>query len=443
MKNIAIQTPEWLNKNAIYQINPRTFSKEGTLESITKELVFLKDIGFNIIYLCSIFEEDDSEDIKNWSTRQKASKTGNPKNPYRMNDYFNIDEEYGTMDDLKELIRKAHELDMKVILDLVYAHIGPNAPIIHKYPEFVKQNPDGSFIYTQWNFAAIDFRCAGLREYLYCNMVYYISVIDADGFRLDASDYIPVDFWIEARRRIKAVKKDAVLINEGVAYGNLSDVYDSAYCFEWHDKLRSVYCNSESANQLRECHERFVKNVPSGSRLLRDIDNHDTVTDWKGRTETIAGNTGMEQMEVLNYLIDGIPMVYCGNELACEANLNMFANRFHMGDYEVTDRENKNSDASVRRQKIMKILNKMKSEDDLLCFGETIWLDALVSDDIIALKRVFGGREMLFIGNTQKHSIRVDTADILNHKKCILSNGEHKTENGILHLAPYEYVVFE
>ena len=91
----------------------------------------------------------------------------------------------------------------------------------------------------------------------------------------------------------------------------------------------------------------------------------------------------------------------------------------------------------------MKILNKMKSEDDLLCFGETIWLDALVSDDIIALKRVFGGREMLFIGNTQKHSIRVDTADILNHKKCILSNGEHKIENGILHLAPYEYVVFE
>ena len=139
MKNNAIPSPEWLNKNAIYQINPRTFSKEGTIEAITKELPFLKELGFNIVYLCPIFEEDKSENMDNWSVRQKASNTGNPKNPYRMNDYFNIDEEYGTMEDLKNMISKAHQLDMKVLLDLVYAHIGPDAPVIHKYPDFVKQ----------------------------------------------------------------------------------------------------------------------------------------------------------------------------------------------------------------------------------------------------------------------------------------------------------------
>ena len=62
----------------------------GGADSVCLCLV-LKELGFNIMYLCPIFEEDDSEDISHWSERQKKSGTGNPKNPYRMNNYFTID----------------------------------------------------------------------------------------------------------------------------------------------------------------------------------------------------------------------------------------------------------------------------------------------------------------------------------------------------------------
>lgn len=443
MKNNAIHSPEWLNKNAIYQINPRTFSKEGTIDAITKELPFLKELGFNIVYLCPIFEEDNCNDINNWSPRQIASKTENPKNMYRMNDYFNIDEEYGVIDDLKAMINKAHELNMKVLLDLVYAHIGPNAPIIKKHPEFVKQNPDGSFICTEWKFPALDFRSEGLREYLYCNMVYYIAVIDADGFRLDVGDKVPIDFWKEARRRIQTIKKDAILINEGTAYENMAIAFDSSYCWAWHDILRNVYCENESAVKIRELHEELELNMPFNSKLLRDIDNHDTVTDWDGRTEIVSTNKGMEQIEVLNYLIDGIPMVYSGNELACTAKLSMFANRFYMGNYDVTDRANKNSDASVRRQLVMKTLNGMKWESDLLCCGKTVWIDTSAPDSVIAFKRILNEDEILFFGNTKNSKVIIDIKDIADNKKCILYNGEHKIEYDMLHLSPYEYVVFK
>ena len=78
--------PQWFAKGNIYQINPRTFSPEGDLKSIGKELPFLRELGICAIYLCPIFKEDDS--ITNWSKRQIASQTNNPKNPYRMNDYF-------------------------------------------------------------------------------------------------------------------------------------------------------------------------------------------------------------------------------------------------------------------------------------------------------------------------------------------------------------------
>lgn len=442
MKNIAIKAPDWLRKNAVYQINPRTFSKEGTIGAITKELPFLKELGFNIIYLCPIFEEDDSDDINNWSTRQKASETGNPKNMYRMNDYFSIDCEYGNMEDLKEMIDAAHKLDMKVILDLVYAHIGPNAPIIQKHPEFVQQRPDGSFIYTEWNFPALDFRSEGLREYLWCNMVYYISVIDADGFRLDVGDYVPVDFWTEARRRIQKIKRDAVLINEGAMFEKLTYAFDSSYCFKWHDTVRKVYCKDEPATLLKEAYDHVVNKSPVGARILRDIDTHDTVTDWDGRTEVIAGHNGMEQIEVLNYIIDGIPMVYCGNELACTAYLNMFANRFHMGKFEVTDRDDKSSEASVRRQEIIKALNKMKACSELLDEGETVWVENSAPDSVVTLKRVLGDKEILFVGNTKNSEITVDAKDVLG-KKCILCNGSHKIENGMLTLGAREYALHE
>lgn len=443
MKNNAICPPEWLNKNAVYQINPRTFSEEGTINAITKELSFLKELGFNIMYLCPIFEEDSSNDINNWSMRQIASKTGNPKNMYRMNDYFNIDEEYGTMEDLKEMIDEAHKLGIKVLLDLVYLHIGPNAPIIQKHPEFVQQNPDDSFINTYWNFPALDFKSEGLREYLYCNMVYYIAVIDADGFRLDVGDAIPIDFWKEARRRIQNVKKDAVLINEGSTFENMAVAFDSSYCFGWHGILRKVYCENESASQIKTVHEELTAKMPCNAKVLRDIDNHDTVTDWEERTETIAGHKGMEQIEVINYLIDGIPMVYSGNELACSAKLSMFANRFHMGSYEVTDRKNKNSEASIRRQTIIKMLNKLKLESDLLCNGKTVWIDTSDPDSVIAFKRILNEKEILFFGNTKNSNVVVDMKDSANNKKCILYNGEHKIVDGMLYLGPHEYVVFE
>ena len=96
MLHKALGAPDWLTKGSVYQINPRTFSAEGTLKAVTRELPYLQDLGFTTIYLCPIFEADASENRDNWSDRQKKYETQNPKNPYRMNNYFRIDEEYGT-----------------------------------------------------------------------------------------------------------------------------------------------------------------------------------------------------------------------------------------------------------------------------------------------------------------------------------------------------------
>ena len=49
MKYKAICPPEWLSRSAVYQINPRTFSREGTIKAVTDELPKLKDLGFRAV----------------------------------------------------------------------------------------------------------------------------------------------------------------------------------------------------------------------------------------------------------------------------------------------------------------------------------------------------------------------------------------------------------
>ena len=443
MKYKAVCPPEWLSRSAVYQINPRTFSADGTIRAVTNELPKLKELGFRVMYLCPIFEEDDSENRDFWSTRQKKSETNNPKNPYRMNNYFKIDSEYGTEDDLREFIEEAHRLGMRVLLDLVYLHIGPNAPILKRHPEFARQDRDGNIICTEWNFPYLDYTSDGLREYLMCNMIYYLGEMDADGFRCDVGDGVPTDFWVEARRRMKAVKPDSVLINEGSNWNNLLKGFDSSYCFDWHVNLYKAFSGEISAAECRAFLEKLANEIPSGAKLIFDIDNHDTVTDWPKRTEKVAGHNGMEQIEVINYLLDGIPMVYCGNELADEAYHSLFANRFHMGRFETTDRRGLETlDYSLRRQEIMKGLNTLKLESDILCYGSTVWVDNSAPEKLLSFSREYNGKKITFIGNISREK----AASEFNAEfggRVLFSNGAEKISDGTIELEPRGYVVLE
>jgi len=443
MKYKAVCPPEWLSRSAVYQINPRTFSADGTIRAVTNELPKLKELGFRVMYLCPIFEEDDSENRDFWSTRQKKSETNNPKNPYRMNNYFKIDSEYGTEDDLREFIEEAHRLGMRVLLDLVYLHIGPNAPILKRHPEFARQDRDGNIICTEWNFPYLDYTSDGLREYLMCNMIYYLGEMDADGFRCDVGDGVPTDFWVEARRRMKAVKPDSVLINEGSNWNNLLKGFDSSYCFDWHVNLYKAFSGEISAAECRSFLERLANEIPSGAKLIFDIDNHDTVTDWPKRTEKVAGHNGMEQIEVINYLLDGIPMVYCGNELADEAYHSLFANRFHMGRFETTDRRGLETlDYSLRRQEIMKGLNTLKLESDILCYGSTVWVNNSAPEKLLSFSREYNGKKITFIGNISREK----AASEFNAEfggRVLFSNGAEKISDGTIELEPRGYVVLE
>jgi len=427
--------PDWFKKTSIYQINPRTFSAEGTINAVTKELPFLAELGFGVMYLCPIFDEDDSTDKTMWSERQIKYKTDNPKNPYRINDYFEIDSEYGNMQDLREFVSESHRLGMRVILDLVYYHIGPNAKILKTHPEFAAKNEDGSIKLTSWNFPCLNYQNEGLREYLWCNMTYYVGVIGVDGYRCDVGDAVPLDFWSEAKRRIKAINPEAIMINEGQKPEYLS-VFDANYGFSWHNSVYDVLHHTITTRELAEKHKEKASQLCDEGLILRDMDNHDTVTDWPYRIEEHFGSDCMEAILSLNYVIDGIPMVYCGNELADKARLNMFANRFHRGSYDVTDRT-VNGTAVERRKKIIKELNALRTNCTTLQNGKTKWYDSDF-DWVVHFSRVSDEGRIAYIGNFGTDEIDIDfneKSEILLSKKACIQKGHLKLQN-------YGYIIY-
>lgn len=431
---MASKTPAWFEEAAVYQINPRTFSPEGTIAAVKKELPALRELGFKIMYLCPIFKADASEDRAFWSERQKASLTENPKNPYRMNDYFEIDEEYGSMADLKDFVASCHANGMRVVLDLVYLHIGPNADILKVHPEFAAKNSDGTPKLTRWHFPYLNYECEGLREYLWCNMAYYVGVIGADGFRCDVGDDVPLDFWSEGMRRILAIKPDALMINEGVNPGHLS-VFHANYTFWWHNCVFDFMNGDMTAAELISRDEAERAQVPSGKRLLRDMDNHDTVTDWPYRIEGHFGSDAMELILAMNYTIDGVPMVYCGNELADTAHLSMFANRFHMGGFETTDR-GASSDAVTKRKAVISALNAMRASTFAVCRGRMRWLPES-GGAILAFERELDGETVRFIGNfsSENAELAFDCGE-----EVVLSNNT-EIIGGRVTLSSYGYAI--
>lgn len=439
-KKQALKIPEWLKRSAVYQVNLRTFSEEGTIDSLRKELAFLKSLGFKIVYLCPVFQEDDNEDTLFWSIRQKASGTQNPKNPYRIDDYFEIDEEYGSMEDLVALIQEAHTLGMKIILDLVYMHLSPHAPIIGRHPDFVQRDENGKIVYSDYKFPLTNFESAGLREYLWCNMTYLIGETDADGFRCDVGDCVPDDFWAEGRRRIRAIKPDAVLINEGCKFERLATTFDSCYAFEYQRDLYKVFSGEITAKEMIGRENARRETIPENGCILRNFDTHDTVTDWKERMEKFIGNDGMELVTVLNYVYDGIPMVYCGNELADTATVNLFSNRFHRGRFFATDREGlKTQKAGIRRQSVITQLNRLLAENDAMCSTDFEWLN-VAGENTFAFRNKGKCRDVVFVGNLGKAAIN-ETLDFPIHSVLLHNNADFNGKQ--LLLRPYGYILAE
>lgn len=445
-KMISKKIPQYLNDGVIYQIFLRAFTPQGTLKSAEKMLPHVKSIGADIVYLCPVCIADDDEDRVYWSARQRTCGLENPKNPYRISDYFNVDSEYGTNEDLRDFIRAAHSLGLRVILDLVYYHCGPKAVFLDEHPEFVLRDEDGNFAVSGgWCFPRLNYECKELREYLWSNMEYYVREFDCDGFRCDVGDLVPLDFWEEGRARIERIKPGVMMLNEGKRKGDQVKAFDVTYYFadvsvNGHGGVISTIRQKKNAVYFKEMYDRYISEfVADGGLTLLNYDNHDYANDTRDkRYEIDPGADAIELALFYMYTMRGVPFLYNGCEVADTRMHSIWANRFHGANMTI-EWENALTEKGEKRLALIKELNFLRKRNPALtCRGDIAFYDC-DNENILAYVRSLGDESFLVCLNLAQEEQSVCLPNHLSalYKKGVECAGE------VWSFAPFSYVLFK
>ncbi len=169
-----------LHKLVLYELHVGTYNDApgglpGHLANVIEELPYLSDLGIKAIELMPLVEFND---IWSWGY--------NPSNP------FAIEDAYGDPNELKRLVKRAHELEMGVILDVVYNHFGPDQLDMWQFDGWSKDDKGGIYFYndwrsrTSWGETRPDYGRGEVQQFIRDNALFWLNEFHMDGLRLDS-----------------------------------------------------------------------------------------------------------------------------------------------------------------------------------------------------------------------------------------------------------------
>ncbi len=310
---VDVKHPEWVKNASIYQLNTRQFSPEGTFKAAQKELIRLKDMGIDIIWLMPI------------NPIGEKNRKGTLGSPYSVKNYREVNPEFGTLEDLKSFVNEAHQLGMYVILDWVANHTAWDNHLVKDHPEWYKKDYKGEFRPTPWwdwdDIIDLDYNQPGLRKYMTEAMKFWVNEVDIDGYRCDVAGFVPIDFWNNVRVELDAIKP-VFMLAEWESRDMHSKAFDMTYAWSWNEKLHKICKGQANVNELYIYYSWNESFFPKNSIRMTFVSNHDKNA-WEGTMWEQFGD-GLEAAIVLSVVGDGMPLIYNGQEAGEPKRLAFF-----------------------------------------------------------------------------------------------------------------------
>jgi cyclomaltodextrinase len=310
---VALKHPDWSKNATIYEVNVRQFTKEGTFKAFETHLPRLKAMGIDIIWLMPI----NPIGVKN--------RKGTLGSEYSVKDYYAVNPEYGTKEDLKALVNKIHSMGMHVIVDWVANHSAWDNELTKTHPEWYTKTKEGNFQPTPWydwgDIIDFDYNQPGLRKYMTDALKYWVKETDIDGYRCDVAGFIPVDFWDNARAELDEIKP-VFMLAEWESRDLHKNAFDMTYSWSLWDKMKDATTNNKGIGGLIEYMAHHESTFPSGGYRMTFTDNHDK-NSWEGNQYTNFGK-GLETCMVMCTMVNGMPLVYSGQEAGLDRSLKFF-----------------------------------------------------------------------------------------------------------------------
>lgn len=285
--------------------DPYTYNG-GDIKGVTDMLETIKELGFTTISLSPIMENA-------------------PKgyHGYWIEDPYEVEEEFGSMEDLEELVEEAHDMKMKVIIEFVPNYIAKSSPIVedNDKQDWFEDVSVESTNATEWldDVLVYDQTNPEVQEYLIDTAKHWMNEVDIDGFKIHAADQAEPDFIEELVTTIKKEDPYFYFIAE-----SLQEDADMSHLLDI-DELDAV-ANVETFKQLNDTFakpDKTVKDVfetrneeDASSRDLLYVDNINTAR-FANNFADNGRNAVTTWRLALGYLYftPGVPIVYQGSEV--------------------------------------------------------------------------------------------------------------------------------
>ncbi len=450
------KAPSWVQDTIWYQVTLGSYSDNGNeckdyfcgnIKGMIKKLDYIKKMGFTGIYFNPIFQSDS------W-------------HKYDISDYYKIDKSYGTNEEFKQFIDKAHSLGIKVILDAVFNHAGASHPYWQDVVVQGANSPYFNYFYIDGNkpvqylgdpFDAvkvrntINYKTFGychtmpkwktsnpeVRKHLIDSAVYWLKEYNIDGWRCDVSNEVSHDFWREFRKEVKKANKDAYIIGENWDDANAwlkGDQYDGVMHYElaypiWkyigkktHDEKQKINIATPTMfkEEMIKALTMYPKNVTKNMFTL--ISSHDI-----DRVKNFCSNdmSKVKLMYIIMFTFAGSPCIYYGDEIGMEGKA--LANRTPM----IWNEKLQNKDIQNFIKKIVTLRKKHSS----LKAVDVNWLLTDDENNVVIYEKAseVNDEKVIVILNNNENNVEVKLPKKLQDKCFInlFTNDSLKLDNSL------------
>ena len=332
--------PEWAKNKVVYQVFPARFASsktvkdeiwyktpmdaftdlQGDLKGIQSKLEYIRDLGADVLYLTPIFHSKSTH-------------------KYDTIDYYTIDPAFGTTEDLIELVDKAHELGLRVVLDAVFNHTAPEFFAFRDLEEnwetsayrnwyYCKEKP----VRPKSRMVKPNYKCfsyfGGMpklnlnnpetAQYCIDVALYWLRTAKVDGWRLDVGDEVSHFFWRKFRDAVKQEFPDALIVGEVWHYAAdflQGDEWDSVMNYPFLNAAmdfvaRGEITATEFLNELGFL--RGNLNNACQSVLWNLLGSHDTP---RALHRCGEDKRKLMLMAAMQMLLPGMPFIYYGDEV--------------------------------------------------------------------------------------------------------------------------------
>lgn len=287
----------------------------GDLQGVINKLDYLKALGVDTVWLSPVFK-----------MRTKKFFTYGAYHGYWTYDFTQVEPRFGDEQLLRKLSDELHARDMKLLLDVVLNHVGPDAPLVQLKPhwfhkagalekwddpeELVNKDVHGLPDLAQEN--------EEVYRFLVDTSLSWIDRVKPDGFRLDAVKHIPASFWARYNADVrKHAGKDFVLLGELLdgSAENLARVWREGqfthmFDFPLHFAMVDVFCKGQPMSRLSSAlsQDSLYENP---ANLVTLLDNHDLPRIASACADSPAG---LSQALAFLFTVRGSPSIIWGTE---------------------------------------------------------------------------------------------------------------------------------